>query len=314
MPGTPMKHFIQYCRETGCPFLEQEPLSRHTSFRIGGPAALFLQPTETCQLPGLIEAVRASGLPWTVMGNGSNILASDEGFPGVVIQIGSKFASIALEGETSVRCQAGASLTALSRFAAEHSLTGLEFACGIPGAVGGAVFMNAGAYGGEISQRLVSVVQAVIPKEGKPFLETIPAQNLEFSYRHSKYQNPQSAAVIAETVFCLEKGEKEASLARMEELLKLRREKQPLEFPSAGSAFKRPAGSYASLLIDQCGLKGLRVGDAQISEKHAGFIVNLGNASCREVLELVSQVQKIVREKTGFCLEPEFRLLAPAAI
>ena len=166
MPGTPMENLIRYCKETGCPFLEQEPLSQHTSFRIGGPAALFLQPTETSCIPGLIEAVRASGFPWTVMGNGSNILARDEGFPGVVIQIGSKFSSIALEGENSVRCQAGASLAALSRFAAEHSLTGLEFACGIPGAVGGAVFMNAGAYGGEISQRLVSVVQTVIPKEG----------------------------------------------------------------------------------------------------------------------------------------------------
>ena len=316
MSGNPAENVIAFCKDIGCSFLEQEPLSKHTSFRIGGPARLFLQPEKTGQLPELIETVRGSGLPWAVIGNGSNILAKDEGFPGVVIQIGNRFSNIQTEGAFEIRCQAGASLAAVSRFSAEHSLSGLEFACGIPGAVGGAVFMNAGAYGGEISQRLVSVVQVTIPEIGKPFLETVPVEDLELSYRYSKYQkeSPAITAVIAEAVFRLEKGEKEASLVKIEELLKLRREKQPLEFPSAGSAFKRPAGSYASLLIDQCGLKGFRVGDAQVSEKHAGFIINRGAASCADVLELVSQVQKCVLEKTGFWLEPEFRLLDAAAI
>jgi len=314
MSGNPAENVIAFCKRIGCSFLEEEPLSKHTSFKIGGPARLFLQPGETAQIPEVIEAVRKSGLPWTVIGNGSNILAKDEGFPGVVIQIGARFSNIWLEGESTIRCQAGASLAAVSRFAAEHSLAGLEFACGIPGAVGGAIFMNAGAYGGEISQRLVSVVQVTVPENGKSFLEVVPAEDLDFSYRHSRYQKDSSkiTALVAEAVFRLEKGEKESSLARIEELLKLRREKQPLEFPSAGSAFKRPAGSYASLLIDQCGLKGLRVGDAQVSEKHAGFIVNRESASCADVLELVSQVQKCVWEKTGFQLEPEFRLLDAA--
>ncbi len=313
MPATPVDRLIAYCKEIGCPFLEQEPLSRHTSFRIGGPARLFLQPHRTEQLAGLAEMVRESGLPWVVMGNGSNVLAADEGFPGVVIQMGPRFSAIELEGEGRLRCQAGASLAAVSRFSAENGLSGMEFACGIPGAVGGAVYMNAGAYGGEIAQRLLSVVQVAVPREGRPFLERIPADELDFSYRHSRYQSrelgDERVEIIAEAVFQLEPGDRENSLAKMEELLQSRREKQPLEYPSAGSTFKRPEGSYASLLIDQCGLKGLRVGGAQVSEKHAGFIVNLGGASCKDVEELIAVVQQRVREETGYLLLPEVRLL-----
>lgn len=302
---------IEYCQRTGLPYLEREPLSRHTSFKIGGPARLFLQPERAEQLLGLTEQLRDSGLPWIVMGCGSNTLARDEGFGGAVIQLGPRFSAIERYGETAVRCQAGASLAAVSRFAAEQGLTGMEFSCGIPGAVGGAVFMNAGAYGGEISQKLASVVQAVIPQKGRPFLETIFTQDINFSYRHSRYQSqkPEHMEIVLEAVFQLEKGNKAESLIKMEELLKSRREKQPLEFPSAGSAFKRPSGSYASLLIDQCGLKGFRVGNAQISEKHAGFIVNLGGARCTDVLGLIQAVQRQVFERTGVCLEPEIRLL-----
>ena len=300
---------LRFCRENGCSFLEDEPLSGHTSFHIGGPARLFLQPDRTDTLTGLIGLLGREKLPWVVLGNGSNILAGDEGFSGVVVHIGAEFSGICLEEEGQIRCRAGTSLAALSRFAAGHSLTGLEFSCGIPGSVGGAVYMNAGAYGGEISQRLVSVTQLTVPTEGEPFLEELPAGELELGYRHSRYQSPDCRDIILEALFCLEPGEREVSLAQMEHLLKSRRDKQPLEYPSAGSAFKRPEGSYASLLIDQCGLKGLTVGGAQISEKHAGFIVNRGGATCADVLELIGQVQQRVLREPGFRLEPEVRLL-----
>lgn len=282
-------------------------MDRHTTFRIGGPAALFIEPSEISQIHALARFLKGQeGFPWLVVGNGSNLLVRDEGFPGAVIHLGSRFSAISLEPEGRIRCQSGVMLASLSRFAAQHGLTGLEFACGIPGSVGGAVYMNAGAYGGEISGVLHCVTHLSFAKEDV-CLETLPASDLEFSYRHSRYQGTDDW--ILETVFQLQPGNQEASIAQMEQLLASRREKQPLEYPSAGSTFKRPEGSYASLLIDQCGLKGLTVGDAQVSEKHAGFVVNRGNATCAQVLELMEQVQNAVYRKTGYLLEPEVQII-----
>lgn len=297
------------CRTLGCTFLEQEPMSNHTTFRIGGPAALFIRPSSVSQvsiLARFLNEKKGKDFPWLMIGNGSNLLFRDEGFPGAVIQLGSAFSSISLEADGRIRCQSGTMLAALSRFAAEHSLTGLEFACGIPGTVGGAIYMNAGAYGGEVSGVISSVTH--LRFSGADIqMETLPSSVLDFSYRHSRYQDTDDW--ILEAVFQLKPGNREQSLAQMEQLLSARREKQPLDYPSAGSTFKRPEGSYASLLIDQCGLKGFSVGDAQVSEKHAGFVVNRGNATCAQVLELMEKVREKVYTRTGYLLESEIQIV-----
>jgi len=309
MFSTVLSQLKELCRTLDCAFLEQEPLSRHTTFRIGGPAAMFIEPVTVPQLHALarfLHEKQKSGFPWMILGNGSNLLVRDEGYPGAVVHLGPKFSSIVSEPGGRIRCQSGTMLMTLSRYAAENSLTGLEFACGIPGSVGGAVYMNAGAYGGEISDVLSSVTHLSFT-ENEVKLETVTPAALELSYRHSKYQSNQNW--IVEAVFQLQPGNREESLQKMEQLLTSRREKQPLEYPSAGSTFKRPEGSFASLLIDQCGLKGFTVGGAQVSEKHAGFVVNKGNATCADVLELMKQVKDIVYEKTGYILEPEIKLV-----
>ena len=309
MFSTVLSQLQELCRTLDCAFLEQEPMKRHTTFRIGGPAAIFIEPVNIAQLHALarfLHEKQKEGFPWMIVGNGSNLLVRDEGYPGAVIHLGPKFSSMTPEPGGRIRCQSGTMLAALSRCAAENSLTGLEFACGIPGSVGGAIYMNAGAYGGEISNVLSSVTHLSF-RENEVKLETVTPAALEFSYRHSSYQRKRDW--IVEAVLQLQPGDKAESFTKMEQLLASRREKQPLEYPSAGSTFKRPQGSYASMLVDQCGLKGFTVGGAQVSEKHAGFVVNKGDATCADVLELMEQVKDIVYRKTGYLLEPEVQIV-----
>jgi len=281
----------------------QEPMAGHTTFRIGGAADCFVQLEGEEQLKKVRKYLNAAGVPFFVLGNGSNLLVDDQGYRGVILQIGQKMSRISVEGRCIV-AQAGASMAQVARTAMEHGLKGLEFASGIPGTVGGGVVMNAGAYGGEMSQvvTLVNVVSA----EG----ETLHLENetMEFSYRTSVIKN--SSFVVTEVTFGLEYGDPEAIRIKMEELAARRREKQPLEYPSAGSTFKRPEGYFAGQLIMEVGFRGFQIGGARVSDKHCGFIVNMGNASSRDVRELISRIQARVKERFHVDLEPEVVYLA----
>lgn len=295
-----------------CPELElrrDEPMSRHTSFRIGGPVPLMALPHTEVEVQEILSAaVLEAGVTPFFMGNGTNLLVDDEGADLFVVKAfrGLDRLELAEEGEwpgrRTIVAGSGVLLSQLANFAMEHGLTGLEFAHGIPGTVGGAVTMNAGAYGGEISQALSSVTSVSLPSE-----ELIRERDFQFSYRHSIYQERRE--FILRASFTLEPGDPAVIKARMDELAAKRREKQPLEYPSAGSMFKRPPGHFAAALIDQCGLKGLTVGGAQVSEKHAGFVVNRGGATCSHVLELVRQVKERVLAETGVELEMEVKVL-----
>lgn len=291
------------CSQIGCEFRQNEPMREHTSFKIGGPADLFLIPSSEEQLEKLLLAISEGGLPLTLIGRGSNLLVRDEGIRGVVVAIGGKLSHMELISDCEIECEAGANLDTLCRFALDNALTGLEFAYGIPGSVGGAVYMNAGAYNGEMKDVLTGATH--LTRDGKQ--ESFTAQQMELSYRHSAYTNQDFCILKAN--FKLQKGDKDAIRARMDELKARRRDKQPLDYPSGGSTFKRPTGGYASALIDQCGLKGLRVGGAMVSEKHAGFLINYDRATCADMLALIEQVQKIVREKTGILLACEVKLV-----
>ncbi|MCI8622316.1 MAG: UDP-N-acetylmuramate dehydrogenase [Provencibacterium sp.] len=299
-----MTQLIKRCEEIGCLYREQEPMRLHTSFKIGGPADLYLLPDRAEQIAALLPFAIERELPVHLLGRGSNVLVSDAGIRGVVLAVTDRLSEIALTSSGTVSCAAGASLEKLCRFALDHRLSGLEFAFGIPGSVGGAVFMNAGAYGGEVKDVLLSASH--VTPEGQ--FGSLAGEALALSYRHSAYAENGSCILSAE--FALQPGDPAAIRTRMEELKAKRREKQPLEYPSAGSTFKRPEGAYASALIDQCGLKGLRVGDAMVSEKHAGFIINAGSASCADVCRLIEKVKETVWERTGFQLECEIRLLS----
>ena len=289
-------------RQASIPCAAREPLSRHTSFQIGGPAALFCEPQNKRQLARAVAVCRQAGVRYYLLGKGTNILFADEGFDGVVIHIGEVLGNIECNG-LSVTAQAGAALSKVCIAAANEGLSGLEFAYGIPGCVGGAVYMNAGAYGGEMCQ----VVTGVTAMDRAGNLLDIPADKLDLSYRHSRFMNED--LVILSVRVKLEKGDREEIRAKMAELMTRRRTSQPLELPSAGSTFKRPATGYAAAMIEAAGLKGLRVGDAQVSEKHAGFVVNRGRATCKDVLRLMEQVQDRVEQDTGVRLEPEVRIL-----
>ena len=283
-------------------YLVDEPMSRHTTFKVGGPADLFVMPRSAAQVRELLLKTKEAGLPLTVVGNGSNLLVRDKGIRGVVLQLGNSFRQLRHE-DTHITAETGISLTALSNQAAEWGLTGLEFACGIPGTLGGAVVMNAGAYGGEIGP-LVLKVEAVT-LEGQ-MLE-LSHEELAFAYRHTTLQDRDAIVLRVELV--LAHGNQEAIRSRMAELTQKRITKQPLNLPSAGSTFKRPPGYFAAALIDQAGLRGYRVGDAQVSEKHTGFVVNLGNATSSEILQLMADVRNKVHEFSGVWLEPEVRIL-----
>ncbi len=292
-----------YCKENGICHKINEPMKIHTTFKIGGPAVIFAEPSSLTQLSGLLVQCRQAGIKIQIVGNGSNLLVSDSGFDGAVICLGQKFSDIKLLKSGHLFAAAGASLFSLCRFAAEHSLTGLEFAFGIPGSVGGAVCMNAGAYESEMGHVLSEVTcldESFLPV-------TLKACDCGFHYRRSCFM--ENGYTITSAVFSLNRGEKEQIKDRMDKILAQRVEKQPLEFPSAGSVFRRPNGAYASALIDRCGLKGKSVGGAEVSPKHAGFIVNTGDACCDDVNRLIDLITEEVQEKTGFTLECEIKRL-----
>ena len=282
--------------------LEREPLSQHTSFRIGGPADYMAFPTGEEELAFLLTTAQRHGVKAALLGAGTNVLAADEGKAGLVICTRDCLDGIRLLDETTLEVYCGATMAKAAMFARDHSLTGLEFAHGIPGTVGGGVFMNAGAYGGEIKQ--VAISTTVMLPDGTT--KTYTGEEQGFAYRHSAFQAMD--CVILKTVFRLEKGDKQAITARMQELSLKRRTSQPLDMPSAGSTFKRPVGAYAAALIEQCGLKGVGVGQAAVSEKHAGFVVNLGGATAQDVLDTIRMIQKKVKEDTGFELETEVKI------
>lgn len=281
---------------------EHEPLCAHTTFRIGGPARWFLSPKDPAEAGEILRLCHENGIKPFFFGNGSNILAADDGYDGVILS-SARLDGVKLEEGGRLVAGSGVSLAKLARFAAQHSLTGLEFAQGIPGSVGGGVRMNAGAYGGELKDTVVWV--EALDEAGE--LRRIPAQACEFSYRRSIFCT--KPLFITAACFALQPGDSTQISAAMEDFAQRRREKQPLEYPSAGSTFKRPQGHFAAALIDQCGLKGLRVGGAQVSEKHAGFVVNVGNATAADVLAVMEQVKTAVAAQTGVTLEPEVEIL-----
>lgn len=282
---------------------EGELLSNHTTFRIGGAAKYFAVPKNEEEIMEAVDFAIVKDLPYYILGKGSNVLFPDEGYSGVVIEIGAGMEKVERIGDTGIRAQAGVSLSSLAAFAAREGLAGLEFAGGIPGTLGGAVTMNAGAYGGEIKDVIVSA--KVMDEDGG--VKVLSRDELELGYRTSIVQKKQ--LIVLEAEFSLQPGETEAIQNTMKELNAKRREKQPLEYPSAGSTFKRPEGYFAGKLIEDAGLRGYRVGDAQVSEKHCGFVVNRGKATCAEVLQLIEEVQKKVKEQFGVQLEPEVRII-----
>ena len=279
-----------------------ELMSRHTTFRIGGPASVFVTPKSEKDLVTAIEICRSQGAPYFILGNGSNLLVSDQGYDGVVVHIGSDLRDISVEG-TEITAKTGAMLSQVAHAALAHGLTGMEFAAGIPGSLGGACMMNAGAYGGEMSQILVGV--RALDDKGQ--IVELAADQLELGYRHSIMMEKQYVVLGAR--IHLEKGNPEKIQAQMDDLKEKRIAKQPLEYPSAGSTFKRPEGAFAGKLIMDAGLRGFRIGDAMVSEKHCGFVVNAGKATAEDVCGVISHVQQGVMEKYGKELEPEIRFL-----
>ena len=297
-----MERFKQKLQQAGIPFRENEPLAAHCTFKIGGPAQLFVQPQTEQQLCSAVALCKEQAVRYYLLGNGSNILFADEGFAGAVIDISALGSDIAVEGNM-LTAGAGVRLAALCRAALEHDLSGLEFAYGIPGTVGGAVYMNAGAYGGEMKD--VLTVVRYLTAEGE--VVQASAAELDLSYRHSIFE--ENGGCILSAQFALQPGNAADIRAKMDELMAKRVDKQPLDKPSAGSTFKRPAGAFAAALIDQCGLRGFRHGGAAVSDKHCGFVVNLGGATCADVLALCDEVRAIVKEKTGYELEKEIRVV-----
>ena len=282
--------------------LVAEPMKNHTTFRIGGPADALALPKTPEEVAEVVRFCHEHAQPYYVLGNGSNLLVSDEGYRGLVLQLYRNFNDIQVNGET-ITVQSGAMLAAVARTAYQTGLTGLEFASGIPGTIGGAVVMNAGAYGGEMKNVLKEVT--VLTKEGEVLV--IPAKALELGYRTSVI--PKNGWIVLGAVLQLKKGDQAQMIARMEELKEQRITKQPLDLPSAGSTFKRPEGYFAGKLIMDAGLRGFTVGGAQVSEKHCGFVVNRGNATAADVWELICEVKRRVKEMTGVELEPEVKLL-----
>ena len=280
----------------------QESMASHTTFRIGGLADCFMQLENTEQLIKVRKYLSQVGVPFFVLGNGSNLLVSDEGFRGVILQIGPKMNRVTVEGSVIV-AQAGASMAQIARTAMEHELTGMEFASGIPGTIGGGVVMNAGAYGGELS-RIVTQVN-VVNSEGE--IMELDNETMEFGYRTSTIRN--NSFTVTEVILRLEKGDRQQIRERMEELAARRREKQPLEYPSAGSTFKRPAGHYAGQLIMEAGLRGFQCGGAKVSDKHCGFVINTGNATAEDVRKLIREVQARVKDQFNVDLETEVLFL-----
>lgn len=282
--------------------LVEEPMDRHTTFRIGGPADYFLIPETYEQIQKILEICRREELPYFILGNGSNLLVSDQGYRGVIIQTFRNFSGVTVDGN-KICAASGALLSAIAAAAKNASLTGFEFAGGIPGTLGGAVVMNAGAYGGEMKDVLEEVT--VMDQEGQ--IRILKVDELEMGYRTSIIK--KAGYLVLEAVIALEPGDQERIKERMRELTEQRTSKQPLEYPSAGSTFKRPEGYFAGKLIMDCGLRGYRVGGAQVSEKHCGFVINTGGATAQDVRTLMQNVSDKVFEKYGVTLEPEVKFL-----
>lgn len=282
--------------------LRDEPMQKHTTFRVGGPADYFVMPETIEQVQKVVTLCKEEEIPYYIVGNGSNLLVSDKGYRGVIIQIGKRFGQIEVK-ENQITAQAGALPSAVANRALEAGLAGFEFAAGIPGSLGGACVMNAGAYGGEMKDVLLSVT--VLTPEGEVL--AIPREELELGYRTSIIEKKHY--LVLEAVIELQKGDPEEIKAVMDDLRQRRIDKQPLEYPSAGSTFKRPEGYFAGKLIQDAGLKGFQVGGAQVSEKHAGFVINKNHATASDIYELMRQVSEKVEEESGVRLEPEVKRL-----
>lgn len=287
----------------GCEARQNEPMSKHTSFKIGGNADAYIKVNNLSKLSTILKECRESNVDYMILGNGSNLLVSDEGIRGVVIRLDGDFRKITLVDDSTIFCGAGATLAYLCKFALNCGLSGLEFAWGIPGTVGGAVFMNAGAYDGEMKD----VVHSVSHISPCGEIGRIEKDDLNFGYRTSIYR--KNNMIITGVTLKLKKGNPDEIRAKMDEYMSRRSTKQPLEYPSAGSVFKRPEGNFAGALIEQCGLKGKTCGGAQVSDKHAGFIINKSNASAKDVRDLIAEIQKTVSDKTGYNLECELIIL-----
>ena len=286
--------------------LRDELMSRHTSFRIGGPARAFVTVNNEEELAAVLAVITETGAEHMVIGNGSNLLVSDKGYPGIMIKLGGDFESITRDAYDPCRIRVGAAMlmSRTSAFLTENGLSGFEFASGIPGSIGGAVFMNAGAYGGEIKD-VVRSVRVMDPDGTNP--RNVSNEDMQFSYRHSMAEDEGILILSAEME--LREDDPDEIAARVAELQFKRNSKQPVNYPSAGSTFKRPAGGYAAALIEQSGLKGYAVGGAQVSEKHSGFVINTGGASCEDVLAVMRHVRETVFSDSGILLEPEVRLI-----
>lgn len=287
----------------GCKALKNERLSNHISFKVGGPCPLLIEPKNENQLRDILKEIKKENIPFAILGNGTNVLVLDEGIDKVIVKIGDEMTRLSLEGEDVISCSAGTKVVTLCKFALEKSLSGLEFAYGIPGTCGGAVFMNAGAYGGEVKDVLSEITYLTPDSE----LKTMSAEEAELSYRHSVFK--ENGCIVVSAKFKLKKAPKEEIKIAMTDFLSRRKDKQPLEYPSAGSTFKRPEGYYAGALIEQCGLKGKTVGGAQISEKHAGFLINKNGATAKDILDLINLTRETVKKETGVTLEPEVIIL-----
>ncbi|MCD8107908.1 MAG: UDP-N-acetylmuramate dehydrogenase [Oscillospiraceae bacterium] len=297
MPNS-IESLKEISRKYDCRFLINEPLKEHTTFRIGGPCDIMIFPNSVEALKELLQEADR----YMILGNGSNVLFSDNGYRGAIFVLGSDMSDISVDGEY-ITAYAGSSLVRVCKAALDSSLTGLEFAYGIPGSVGGAVFMNAGAYGGEMKDVVTEVT--CINQSGETI--TYSADKLDFGYRRSRFTD--SGEIIISARFKLSHGDKDAIKSRMDELIARRKSRQPLEYPSAGSTFKRPEGTYAGLVIEESGLKGFSVGGAKVSDKHANFVINTGDATASDVLNLISHIKKTVSEKTGYSLECEVKLI-----
>jgi UDP-N-acetylmuramate dehydrogenase len=288
----------EICGRLGCKFSTNCSLSEHTTFKIGGNCSFLIEINSANSAAELVKYLRANEIKYAILGKGSNIIASDSGYDGVILHFGKEFSNISVYN-TKVCADAGASLATVCRKAQENGLSGMENLYGIPGSVGGGLYMNAGAYGSEMKDVVISA--EYIDEEGN--ISSISVRDMMLSYRHSLFS--ERNCIITSVVFELTSGDSEKINQDMAECMHKRITKQPLEYPSAGSTFKRPEGSYASLLIEQCGLKGMSVGGAEVSTKHSGFVINKGGATCKDVLELCRRVKEIVLEKTGYSLELE---------
>lgn len=282
--------------------LTDEPMKQHTTFRIGGPADFFVMPSHAQQIVQIIDVCRKNNIPYYIIGNGSNLLVGDGGVRGVVIQIYKNYNTVEIQG-TKIKAQAGAMLSTVSRRALDAQLTGLEFASGIPGTVGGAAVMNAGAYGGEMKD--VMIAADVLTSEGR--IVTIPVEEMKLGYRTSVFK--EKGYIVLDVILELQEGDGEQIRTAMAELKERRVSKQPLEYPSAGSTFKRPEGYFAGKLIQDAGLRGYRVGNAQIAEKHCGFVINRGGATAKEVMQLIRDVQQKVKAEFQVDLETEVKFM-----